>query len=268
MVKYKIGEIASLLGVSIDTLRLYDKKGIVCPERGENGYRYYSRSQMIILNYVIHLKKANLSLEYIRNLVNETDVEKSIEILSESEQHIKNEIAKLQKIQNVIEDYKNIFKKSFYEHGKFEIKQNLKMVYLKVDKISGFEHPEDFYDLNNEYRFVFSFISCVDVFKVEEEISEREIINSMDYAYSYVIKDDKNIDLFSLEKYEIIQAEKYAYFIIKCKIPTDYSEFLTVFNNIKKAGHKLAGRILFRPTTIRNEENQNIDYYEVFIKIK
>lgn len=38
----KIGEIAALTGVSIRSLRYYDKLGLLTPVRRENGYREYS----------------------------------------------------------------------------------------------------------------------------------------------------------------------------------------------------------------------------------
>ena len=50
--KYHIGELAAYYGVSSDTLRLYDKKGILSPKKDVNGYRVYSREDMIFLDYV------------------------------------------------------------------------------------------------------------------------------------------------------------------------------------------------------------------------
>ena len=49
--KYKIGTVARLLGVSPQTLRLYEQNGILTSERGEgeNGYRYYSRLDITAL---------------------------------------------------------------------------------------------------------------------------------------------------------------------------------------------------------------------------
>ena len=40
--QYKIGDVSQKLGISRDTLRFYEKKGVIHPEKQENGYRYYS----------------------------------------------------------------------------------------------------------------------------------------------------------------------------------------------------------------------------------
>ena len=39
-----IGEIAELLGVSKDTIRIYEEQGLIFPVRDENGFRRYTRA--------------------------------------------------------------------------------------------------------------------------------------------------------------------------------------------------------------------------------
>ena len=40
--RYKIGDVAKILGISTDLIRYYEKKGVVSPEKGQhNSYRYY-----------------------------------------------------------------------------------------------------------------------------------------------------------------------------------------------------------------------------------
>ncbi len=42
-----IGEAAQIKGVSIDTLRLWEEKGILIPERTNGGHRRYKMSQLV-----------------------------------------------------------------------------------------------------------------------------------------------------------------------------------------------------------------------------
>ena len=50
--EYLVGELAEYFGVSNDTLRLYDKKGICSPQKNEtNHYRTYSREDFILLEF-------------------------------------------------------------------------------------------------------------------------------------------------------------------------------------------------------------------------
>ncbi len=40
-VKWKRGQLAEACGVNSETLRFYEKEGLLTPERGSNGYRLY-----------------------------------------------------------------------------------------------------------------------------------------------------------------------------------------------------------------------------------
>ena len=57
---------AKVLGVSTDTLRYYEKEGIVSPKRGSNGYRNYDEEDLKILKYAIVLRCARFSVAEIR----------------------------------------------------------------------------------------------------------------------------------------------------------------------------------------------------------
>lgn len=39
--EYLIGDMSEIVGISRDTLRFYEKKGIIKSRKKENGYRYY-----------------------------------------------------------------------------------------------------------------------------------------------------------------------------------------------------------------------------------
>ncbi len=43
-IKWKRGELAEACGVNSETLRFYEKAGLITPERGPNGYRLYNLS--------------------------------------------------------------------------------------------------------------------------------------------------------------------------------------------------------------------------------
>ena len=68
--RLSIGEAADRLGVSVRTLRWYDEIGLVSPaEVGENGYRYYDREAMALLQQAIFYKELGLPLKEIKPLL-------------------------------------------------------------------------------------------------------------------------------------------------------------------------------------------------------
>lgn len=63
---YTIGELAELAGVSIKTLRVYEKKGLLLPERNtENGYRVYTEEAVSELEKIQLMKYLDFSLDQI-----------------------------------------------------------------------------------------------------------------------------------------------------------------------------------------------------------
>ena len=70
MTERTIGAISKATGLSIDTLRYYDKIQLVTPaSRGANGRRYYSDADCEQLRFVCRAKSSGYSLEEIAKLV-------------------------------------------------------------------------------------------------------------------------------------------------------------------------------------------------------
>jgi len=63
---YSIQEASQILGVSKDTLRYYDRIGIVSPFRGDNQYRKYSKNDLIDVMNIQIMKYADFSLDEIK----------------------------------------------------------------------------------------------------------------------------------------------------------------------------------------------------------
>lgn len=68
-----IGEIAKARGVNVQSLRYYEKLGILIPAyvNPENGYRYYSLEQIMILDTIILCVDLGIPLKDLKNYVDE-----------------------------------------------------------------------------------------------------------------------------------------------------------------------------------------------------
>ena len=65
---YTIKQAAEITGLTTDTLRYYEKEGVIFPGRSENGYRYYDENDILALKYIIVMKYANFTLPEIRSM--------------------------------------------------------------------------------------------------------------------------------------------------------------------------------------------------------
>ena len=67
---YRIGELAKACGVKADTLRFYEKNGLISPGiRNESGYRLYGEQDRRRLEFIIRAKSVGFSLADIGELL-------------------------------------------------------------------------------------------------------------------------------------------------------------------------------------------------------
>ena len=71
---YKIGEVAKLVGLGSETVRYYEKEGILPKaERASNGYRLYDQAHVKRLRFVKRCRELGFSLEKVRSLLKIAD---------------------------------------------------------------------------------------------------------------------------------------------------------------------------------------------------
>lgn len=67
---YRIGELAKTCGINTDTLRFYEKHGLLAPsKRTVSGYRVYSADDAARLQFILRAKAVGFSLSEIADLL-------------------------------------------------------------------------------------------------------------------------------------------------------------------------------------------------------
>lgn len=102
---FSIGELSRLQNISRQTLIYYDKIGLFCPAYvdPDNGYRYYSWSQLDSLDTILIMKKIGFSLDEIKEHMKHYTLDSSICALQKQLTIINGQISELQIIKNRIE---------------------------------------------------------------------------------------------------------------------------------------------------------------------
>lgn len=109
---FSISEAAKLTNMTSETLRHYDRIGLIRPSKKDSftGYRYYAQQDIVRLNTVHALRQMDLSLLEIKRVLEYDNLEKIIGFLGEAEKKADEKIAELQssksKIQLAKADYK------------------------------------------------------------------------------------------------------------------------------------------------------------------
>lgn len=111
--KFTIGEVAALLNISPQTLRFYDKSGIVVPHFTDpkTGYRYYGYDQIYYINRIKYLQHFGFRLEDIRSALAGNDVEVFKEFLLQQQKHLRKEVSRLNDLLSELDGYVE-----YYDH--------------------------------------------------------------------------------------------------------------------------------------------------------
>ena len=95
---YTIGEIAELYHIGTDSIRYYERKGLLEPVRGENGYRYYSAQSIWRMNVIRSLRDLGFPVERIGAYLRDRTLENTEEMLREEQRMIQDRLRELRKL--------------------------------------------------------------------------------------------------------------------------------------------------------------------------
>ena len=108
---FSVGEAAKAVHTTSETLRHYDRIGLVKPSKKDEwtGYRYYTEQDIVRLTTVRALQLMDLPLREIKKVLEYDDLEKIVDFLAQTEKKADEKIAALQysktKIQAAKADY-------------------------------------------------------------------------------------------------------------------------------------------------------------------
>ena len=99
---FSIGEVSKYQNISKQTLIFYDKIGLFCPAFVDpnNGYRYYSASQIDYLDTILIMKKIGFSLKEIKEHMQDYNIDSSLIVLRKQMTVIDQRIQELQLIRS------------------------------------------------------------------------------------------------------------------------------------------------------------------------
>ena len=101
---FKINEISKLYNIGPDSLRYYEKLGLLAPKRGKNNYRLYTLDDLWRLNIIRDLRRLGFPMEKIREYMDNRSVENTRKLLTEELDVIHQQIQELNRLQKNVEE--------------------------------------------------------------------------------------------------------------------------------------------------------------------
>lgn len=121
MHKFKIGTAAKMMGISTETIRYYERKGVVSPATEESGHRYYDITDMCIMAKARAYMQYGFSLEQAKELLDSEDIESILSIYGARAEELEQEIDNLLSTLRSLRRRQKALKKLIELEGSFEV---------------------------------------------------------------------------------------------------------------------------------------------------
>lgn len=116
ILNYYIGEFSKKVGLSIDTLRYYEKLELIYPERDSINKRIYSEKDITWISFIIRLKETNMPIKQIQyysklRYQGDSTVKKRLELLEEQMDRLHRDRKKIEENIKHLDEKINTYKK-------------------------------------------------------------------------------------------------------------------------------------------------------------
>lgn len=105
---YKINEISKLYGIGVDSLRYYEKIGVLVPRRDTNGYRLYGLKDLYKLNIIRDLRQLDFTMQQIKDYLDYQSIENTLYLLHKEKDLVSEQLSSLQTKQRIIQERINV----------------------------------------------------------------------------------------------------------------------------------------------------------------
>ncbi|AVK97765.1 MerR family transcriptional regulator [Lysinibacillus sphaericus] len=262
---YRTSQILDILGISRDTLRYYEERGIVKPNHNEtNNYRNYNDFDIYALLVADFYKKRNLTLKEVRNVQEGTEIEDLDALLAtkalQLEEAIRDNNYMLQKIKET---------KAFCEDLKVHLNQ------FSIRELPLYEVMGEFSDFYSFYEYP--------VILENMDMIKDDILSKI--MRTFTVDENGFLDskMYIVEKKETKQSEKNRRYLqySKCIYTiVEDGRYLNGKNDIKnkilessiqwsnKQGLKINGVAFINTRLITYLDNKERAFLEVYIPIE
>jgi DNA-binding transcriptional MerR regulator len=148
MEKLSIGKMAKLNQVTIQTLRYYDKIGLLKPmiTDDESHYRYYDINQCARLDMIQYMKHLGMSLENIRVQFEQGDLNGFDDILDSQEKWINEKLKELQDMKRAV----NHYRENIVKYMKAPKTGEVRIEYMKARRVFSYDAGINFYESDTD----------------------------------------------------------------------------------------------------------------------
>ena len=234
---YKINEISKLYGIGVDSLRYYEKLGILRPRRDTNGYRLYDLKDMYKLTVIRDLRKLDFSMAQIREFLEGQSVDNTLSLLREEQSLMEEQIREITRRKGLIQKRIRSLKAAERETaGEIVVKKLPERRCVRIEQYITRDEEMDFVirKLHRKYEDRIQDLGTQTIgafFAVED--MERGIANSYESVF-FVLEEPGECDF-------VLPEGEYASLCYRGRYDQNGERVRELKNSIEQAGRKASG---------------------------
>ena len=181
--RYKIGDVAKILGISPELLRYYQRKGVVSPTTDEsNNYRYYDAWDINFLIDCLWFKNYGFGIEQTAKLVSASSYDDVMAAMHARRDEIVNELRRGQMLLDRAEQYFAAMERTRTMLGRCDLVYSPEVYRYFNRRNNSYERIDELQDLSLHWLQYMPFVNRC--FEIKQETLEH---STDDYAWGYSI---------------------------------------------------------------------------------
>lgn len=265
--EYTIAVISDILGISPQTIRMYEQNGIVCSNKNqENGYRYFNRTHLNVLTWARAYRSLGFSMKDTARLLNECDVDEALDCYAQRGEEMEREMELFRLRQRLLAERAEVIREARDHLGEISIRKSPACYVCHLmdrDEMTASRQEK----------------ACV-----------RAWNQNMPFAWpAAVLREEQNGDPIPGESLRIIRAEHARVLRLEMEPPVHYlparrcvhtffmrqgetersfhHNLAYVFDDMRAKGLRATGDTLVEPLIILKKTSAHILYAQAFIPI-
>ena len=271
MKKYRIGETSKLLGMTNDTLRFYESKGIIVPQRDEeSGYRYYDSWDMNLLLDSLWFRSYGFSIAEVTEMINNDTLDDYIEKCSKQEIRLLHKIKEMKHKLRNLSEYSEELKELRDNIGIFKMKNSPELFFQERMSITNEEEVRsDSENIISEWTKHMPEINHTFI-AILSDIDEDTNIKNLIWGFSLPMQEALNQKMETLPKVQYLAPKKCIETIFQAGERGSFAECLIdqVIKPIKEMSYRVEKPPLGKLIVKIHENDELIRYFKVWVPIE
>jgi DNA-binding transcriptional MerR regulator len=259
--QYSIGEVANFLNVTTDTLRYYEKEGILQPAKNQDsGYRQYSFEDVFMLSDVLFYRNVGMSLAEIRQIIAGANPELEKRIIAKKWAELAEKLKWQQNMLIKMGNWQRLHQEGMMYQGRYEIRPMpralRKKTYPSRQQIPMGELEQSIkINRDNAYYVTLSF--CY-----------REEDARMEHYFAYDMEVAAGLD-FDFSDPELLEEEHPNCLFTVTRYQDDVEGMLEGLRcHARQQGMVMAGIVYGRQSITTYQQGQCIDFFRLYAPLK